>query len=79
MQHKLAVTFDEQVAELDREIATRKRVFPKWVAEGKIADKDAAQRMARLVAARETFAALIQYKQALPRPLYSLRFVDVET
>lgn len=79
MQHKLAVTFDEQVAELDREIATRKRVFPKWVAEGKISDKDAAQRMARLVAARETFEALIQYRQTMPRPFYSLRLVDVET
>lgn len=30
------ITFDEMRAEISRELVTRKRVYPRWIAEGKI-------------------------------------------
>ncbi len=43
-------TFAEQVAELKREIALRGRVFPKWVAAGKMKQTQADHRIACLEA-----------------------------
>lgn len=35
------VSLDEQISEVQREIALRKRVYPRWVSEGKIQKEQA--------------------------------------
>lgn len=42
--------YTEALAELEREIAVRKRVFARWVTEGKLSRVDAADRYERLKA-----------------------------
>jgi hypothetical protein len=74
----LAVTFAEQSDELDREIAMRRKVYRTWIDSGRMKQADAEARMARLLAARDTFKALAQYRNALPPPLFSMRTVHVD-
>jgi len=60
-------SFDEMLAELDREIAIRKRIYPKWIADGNLSPEKADHRIRVMEGAREvikTFAALLE---ALPR------------
>lgn len=40
--------YDECVAELEREIAVRKRCYTRWVADGRLSAVDAADRYERL-------------------------------
>lgn len=35
------ITIDEQIAEIKREISLRKRVYPRWTAEGRIPKEQA--------------------------------------
>lgn len=46
------------LAEIDREVATRYRVYPKWIAEKKITERDASNRTAALLVARMACAAI---------------------
>ena len=46
------------IAEIDREVATRYRVYPKWVAEKKITQRDAELRTAALQVARMACVAI---------------------
>ena len=39
------ITFDEMLKEITRELAVRKRVYPRWVEEGKIKYETAHFRM----------------------------------
>lgn len=74
---EMAVTFDEQLDELDREIAMRERLYPRWVADDRLKVQDARQRLARLKAARETVRALKQYRSAVPQNFFTLRTMEV--
>ena len=74
----VAVTFDEQLAELDREIAMRERLYPRWVMDDRLKVQDARQRLARLKAARETLRALKQYRAAVPQAFFCLRNSEVD-
>lgn len=53
---------DEAIAEIQREMDVRKRIFDKWVADSKISWMDAHDRMERLMSALHL---LIQYSKAL--------------
>lgn len=45
---------EEQVSELERELAVRKRCYDRWVAEGKLSRVDARDRLERLQSALHT-------------------------
>ena len=49
-----APTLTEQIAELKREIALRKNVYPKWVASGRMKQAEADRALARMSAACST-------------------------
>lgn len=40
------ITTAEIIAEVKRELEQRRRLYPRWVADGKIAEKTAARRLA---------------------------------
>lgn len=46
-------TTDDMVKELDREVALRQRVYPRWVESGKMKPLEARRRIALLQAVRE--------------------------
>lgn len=47
-------TITEQILEVERELDTRKRVYPKWVNDGRITQTEADCRVACLQAVLET-------------------------
>ena len=48
------ITIAEQIAEIDREIAIRERVYARWVDKGKITKKAADLQQERMKAVKET-------------------------
>lgn len=48
MDDLFSPTMDEMIAEVDREIELRKRVFPRWVANGQL-KRDVADRRIRIL------------------------------
>ncbi len=48
------ITIAEQIAEIEREMAIRDRVYARWVDKGKITKKAADLQQARMRAARDT-------------------------
>jgi hypothetical protein len=54
----LPISLAEQIAEIEREIAKRERVYPRWVANKRLSAKRADQRLARLRAALATLREL---------------------
>ena len=46
------------LAEVDRELVVRSRVYPGWIAAGKITSHDASRRLASMVVARGALAAI---------------------
>lgn len=47
-------TYDQQLAELDRELARRRRLYPGWITKGTLHQDKADRQIAMLEAARET-------------------------
>ncbi|HXF44881.1 MAG TPA: hypothetical protein VNK91_02065 [Burkholderiaceae bacterium] len=47
-------TITEQIIEIERELETRKRVYPKWVKDGRISPAEADRRVACLGSVLET-------------------------
>lgn len=56
-------TFDQQLAEIDRELAMRKRLYPQWVERGTLRQDTADRQVAILQAVRETVREARQNKQ----------------
>lgn len=50
------VTLDEQIACVDRELGMRRKLYPRWVASGKLTQANADAELWRLEAVRETLA-----------------------
>lgn len=48
------VSLEEQIQELERELALRERVYPKWVEAGRMSQREAQQRYLALRAALTT-------------------------
>lgn len=55
----MSPTDDETLIELRRELHQRERVFPRWVADGRLTQADADKRFARLKRAIEIVEAEI--------------------
>ncbi len=53
-----AVTLAEQIAEVHRECGVRRRVYPQWVAAGKLKPEQAARKLAVMEAAFKTLREL---------------------
>lgn len=52
-------TLEEAIAEVEREFNVRERCFPKWVADGRLTNIDAKDRLERLGAACYFLRALL--------------------
>lgn len=78
MKFETAVTFDEQLIEIEREIKIRERLYPRWVTDDRLKVEDARKQLARLKAVRETMLALKQYRQMIPQAFFCLRNVTVD-
>lgn len=50
----MTISLDHQLAELDRELAMRRRLYPGWVARGTLKQATADRQIAVMEAARET-------------------------
>lgn len=61
------VTLEEQITELDRELALRARVYPRWVAAKKIRADTAQRQMARLRAAHRSLEVLREIGRHKPQ------------
>ena len=53
------MTLTEQLAEVRREIALRKNVYPKWVAAGRLKPAAAARQIEAMQAVHDTLARLM--------------------
>ena len=54
MADSVVISLDQQIASLKREIAMRKNVYPKWVANGKMRQGEADHEIAAMTAALHT-------------------------
>jgi hypothetical protein len=64
----MSVQIEDQISEIEREIGMRLKVYPRWVAAGKMSQKAADLQLERMRAARATlvlFAEAITAKQDL--------------
>ncbi len=52
------VTLAQQIAEVHRECGVRRRVYPQWVAAGRMKPEQAARKLAAMDAAFETLREL---------------------
>jgi hypothetical protein len=50
----VVVSLDEQLAELDRELGMRRKLYPRWIVAGTLKRDRADAQLAALEAARET-------------------------
>jgi hypothetical protein len=53
-------TLDQQLAEIDRELTMRRRLYPEWVASGRMRGQTADSQMSAMAAVRETIRQLRQ-------------------
>lgn len=59
------ISLSDQIKEVDREIALRRAVYPKFVQSSKLKQSSADQQMERMVAVRET---LVRLKELTTQP-----------
>ena len=52
------MNISEQIREVKREIALRKRVYPRWVSAGKLSDQAAERQLEAMESVLETLAEL---------------------
>lgn len=62
------ISLDQQIAEVNREIAMRRRVYPRFVASGKMTQEQADQRIAAMHAVHETLTRLRDEQRAKTAP-----------
>lgn len=54
------VPIAEQIEECDRELKVRQRVYPKWVADGRLSLQESHRRIAAMAAAVDTLKRTVQ-------------------
>lgn len=60
-----AIDLDAQIVEVRRELGARRRLYPRWVEEGRMPEHVAAQRLAAMEAVLATLKALDEPELAL--------------
>ena len=58
MSDLFPITIDDEIQELEREIVLRKRVYPRWVAAGRLTQGKADRQIAVLKSAAERLRAI---------------------
>lgn len=56
----MAVTFDEMIKCLRRELAMRQRVYPRWVQQAKMKQRDADRELAAMQAVHDTLTKMVE-------------------
>jgi len=51
-------SLDDQIAEVERELAFRGMLYPKWVKEGRMKEEVAKRRIGQMIAVRQTLVKL---------------------
>jgi hypothetical protein len=59
------IALADQIAELRRELALRTQVYPKFVASGRLRQKQADQQVARMTAALETLVKISEGREPI--------------
>lgn len=64
----MSIPLSEQLKEVNREVAVRTRVYPRWVAEGKggLTQESATEKLETMKAVAETLRELIRKSEELP-------------
>lgn len=60
---EMKIPLAAQLAEVRREIALRERVYPRWVAGGKVTQAGADAKLAAMRAVADTLAALVKHDE----------------
>lgn len=68
-----AVPITEQCAEIERELALRRRVYPHWVESGRLGDVDAERQLSRMEAALKTLRWVEKHGEAIKQIASHLR------
>lgn len=58
-----AIPYGEQLREVRREIALRKRVYPRWIEQGKVSKQGADRKIAIMEAVAETLVPLAKAEE----------------
>lgn len=61
----MTITLDEQLEEVKREIGLRRRLYPRWVTDGKMSQAKADRGIAAMEAVRETLERLLDESERL--------------
>lgn len=69
------VTLANQIASVERELAMRARVYPRWVKDGKLTQEAADEEVRRMTAVRDTLRAQLPV-QAFLEALGTPRLLD---
>ncbi len=72
---KPPITLDQQIADVEREIAMRKAVYPKWVAAGKLKQAKANQQIVTMEAVSSTLNWLRRNEETVRRAVAAARGV----
>ena len=68
MSDLFPITVEDEIQELEREVALRKRVYPRWVAAGKMTKAKADRQIAVMQSAVERLKELVTPSPEQPRP-----------
>lgn len=62
------ITIERQIAAVRREVSMRRRVYPRWIASGKMSQDQADREIEAMVAAQATLEQLRTERQAVETP-----------
>ncbi len=62
------ITLDRQVAEVRREVGLRRRVYPRWVSQGKMTQVEADRRIEAMEAVQKTLENLRDSVARMQKP-----------
>jgi hypothetical protein len=62
------VPLSEQITEVKREMALRRRVYPNWIAAGRLTHPDADRQLGRMAAALATLERLEEVRRDAEEP-----------
>ena len=61
----MTVSIQDQLKEAKREVALRRKVYPRWIYEGRLTEEESCRHIAAMDAIVETLASLIDKQVSL--------------